>query len=180
MGPFGTGVIAAVRTEEDFAAALVSQVSCIFLLNANILTLVPQLERAHKAGKQVFVHMDMAEGVGRDAAGVSFLHALGVDGVISTRASVLRAARDHGLPSVQRVFAIDSQATHTSAGALEAHRPTYLEIMPGVIPKVIQRFAAKTHLPIIAGGLVETQAEIAAAKKSGAVAVSTAARDLWG
>ena len=174
--PFGEkAVIAAVRTDEEFSAALQSKVGCIFLLCSNILTLQQKTETAHNAAKSVFVHLDMSEGIGRDAAGVAYLAGLGVDGIISTRTAIIRAAREVGLPAVQRVFTIDSQAVQMSVGA----RPDYIEVMPGVIPKVIRRFCTTTDTPIIAGGLIETADEVAAAFASGAVAVSTANRGLW-
>ena len=44
-------VAAAVRTEEDFSAALESDVDVIFLLYSSIMTVESQIERAHKAGK---------------------------------------------------------------------------------------------------------------------------------
>lgn len=167
-------VIAAVRTQEEFAAALKSGVTCLFLLCSNILTIEKQLAEAHAAGKKVFVHLDMSEGIGRDTAGVTYLAGLGVDGIISTRTGMIRAARELGLPAVQRVFSIDSQAIQIPT----AH-PSFIEVMPGVIPKVIRRFCSNTDVPIIAGGLIETLDEVAAALQSGAVAVSTANQSLW-
>lgn len=168
-------IIAAVRTEEEFSAALTSGVNCVFLLCSNILTLGEWLKNAHAAEKKVFVHLDMAEGIGRDNAGVAYLADLGVDGVISTRTGIIRAARELGLPAVQRVFTIDSQAIQVSTGA----RPSFIEVMPGVIPKVIRRFCRTTTVPIIAGGLIETAEEVTAALNSGAIAVSTANQALW-
>ena len=175
MNSFGNNhIIAAVRTEEDFAAALKSGAACLFLLCSNILTIKKQLSAAHAVGKKVFVHLDMSEGIGRDTAGVTYLAGLGVDGIISTRTGIIRAARELGLPAVQRVFSIDSQAIQ-----LPTAHPSYIEVMPGVIPKVIQRFCSNTEIPIIAGGLIETPEEVAAALQSGAVAVSTANQSLW-
>ena len=172
-------IIAAVRTEQDFAAALASSVTHIFLLCSNIMTIENTLRRAHNAGKKLFIHLDMSEGIGRDNAGVEFLAKLGIDGIISTRTGIIRAAKEHNIPTVQRIFAIDSQATQTSANAAGNFHPTYIEIMPGVIPKVIKRFATSTDIPIIAGGLVETAQEVNAALESGAIAVSTANKKLW-
>ncbi len=180
MIDFGTnGVIAAVRTENDFKDAIASSVKCIFLLSSNILTIKEQLDYAHNANKKVFVHLDMSEGIGRDNAGVAFLAKAGVDGIISTRTGIIRAAKEYGLPSVQRIFAIDYQATQTSTNTVGTLRPSYIEIMPGVMPKVIKRFTQNTDVEIIAGGLVETFEEVEAAKKSGAVAVSTSNKSLW-
>jgi len=56
--------------------------------------------------------------------------------------------------------------------------PHLMEIMPGVIPKAVSRFSGGS-IPVIAGGLIETKQEITAALGSGAMAVSTGARDLW-
>ena len=168
-------IIAAVRTETEFDLALDSKVACIFLLCSNILTLSEWLNKAHAARKKMFVHLDMSEGIGRDAAGVTYLAKLGVDGIISTRTGIIRTARELGLPAVQRVFSIDSQALQVSTAA----QPSYIEVMPGVIPKVIRRFCDTTDVPIIAGGLIETADEVAAALQSGAAAVSTTNRMLW-
>ena len=180
MNEFGErGIIAATRTQEDFTAALSSSVSCIFLLSSNILTLKEQLKRAHEAGKKVFVHIDMSDGIGRDSAGVAYLAKIGVDGIITTRTGIIRAAKELGLPCVQRIFAIDTQATQTSVGAICNQKPTYIEIMPGVITKVVKKFAEVTDIPIIVGGLVETAEEIENAKKIGAFAASTSNKELW-
>ena len=51
-------VAAAVRTEEDFQAALASKVDIIFLLYSDLLTIERQIARAHAAGKKLFIHMD--------------------------------------------------------------------------------------------------------------------------
>lgn len=180
MNNFGpNGIIAATRTEEDFSAALKSSVSCIFLLSSNILTIKEYLDRAHNAGKKVFVHIDMSDGIGRDNAGVAYLSKIGVDGIITTRTGIIRAAKENSIPCVQRIFAIDNQATQTSVGAICNQKPTYIEIMPGVITKVVEKFARLTDIPIIVGGLVETAEEIENAKKSGAFAASTSNRELW-
>ncbi len=180
MNDFGDKkIIAAVRTEEEFSLALDSSAQCIFLLCSNIMTVEDWINRAKQKNKRLFIHLDMSEGIGRDSAGVAFLAKLGVDGIISTRTGIIRAAREHGIPTVQRIFSIDSQATQTSANAAGNFRPTYIEIMPGVIPKVIRRFCASSDIPIIAGGLIETEEEVKIAIESGAVAVSTANKNLW-
>ena len=66
-------VAAAVRTEEDFSAALKSEVDVIFLLYSSIMTVEAQIDRAHKAGKKALIHMDVAEGSGKERAGLHFI-----------------------------------------------------------------------------------------------------------
>ena len=54
-----------------------------------------------------------------------------------------------------------------------------IEIMPGIMPRVIEEIKTKISLPVIAGGLIETKAEVTAALASGAAAVSTGMPELW-
>ena len=170
-------IIAAVN-EDGFEAALASPADVIFCLHASILTIADRVKRAHAAKKVIFVHVDLADGIGRDRQGVAYLASLGVDGVISTRTQLVRAAREEGVLSVQRFFALDSQGLSSMEETLEGTAPDLLEIMPGVIGKVIARVATgKT--PVIAGGLVETKEELFAALSNGAIAVSTGKKELW-
>ena len=53
-----------------------------------------------------------------------------------------------------------------------------MEIMPGVIGKAIQRFSGG-RVPVIAGGLIQTKAELTQALACGATAVSTGQQTLW-
>ncbi len=170
-------IIAAVN-EDGFDAALASPADVIFCLRTSILTIGDRVQKAHAAGKAIFVHVDLADGVGRDRQGVAYLASLGVDGVISTRTQLVRAAREEGLLSVQRFFALDSQGILSMEETLEGTAPDLLEIMPGVIGKVIARFATG-EIPVIAGGLVETKEELFAAISHGAIAVSTGKKELW-
>ena len=86
-------VIAAVRTEKEFAEALKSPVKTIFLLHADILTLKEQILQAKIVRKEVFVHIDMADGIGKDKKGAAFSAALGATGIISTRPALIKAAK---------------------------------------------------------------------------------------
>ena len=97
-------VAAAVRTEEDFSAALKSEVDVIFLLYSSIMTVEAQIDRAHKAGKKALIHMDFAEGIGKDRAGLHFIKLKGADGILTTKTNMIRPAKDIGLVTVQRFF----------------------------------------------------------------------------
>ena len=61
---------------------------------------------------------------------------------------------------------------------LKNTNPHLMEIMPGVIGKAIRRYS-KTHVPVIAGGLIQTKAEVTEALSCGALAVSTGEKGLW-
>lgn len=170
-------IIAAVP-EARFAAALESPAEVIFCLKTNILKIGEYVAQAHGKDKAIFIHIDLADGVGRDRAGLAYLATLGVDGIISTRTQLIRAARELGLLSVQRFFALDSQGLESISETLSGTSPDLAEIMPGVIGKAIARFASG-EAPVIAGGLIETKKEVLSALEHGAIAVSTGKQELW-
>lgn len=170
-------IIAAAK-DKNFDKALQSNVSVIFLLGAKILSIKEQIEAAHKAGKYLFVHIDLAEGIGKDRFGIEFLARSGVDGILSTKTSLIKAAKDFGLITVQRFFIYDSQGVDNIAEILPSTGPDFVEMMPGVVGKVIKRFS-RCGTPVIAGGLIETKQEVTGALSNGAFAVSTGKEELW-
>lgn len=170
-------VIAAIRNHK-WQAALNSPSEILFYLEPHLRTIQQKANEAHEAQKLLFVHLDLAEGIGKDREGVEFLAQCGVDGIISTKAQIIRLAKDSGLLTVQRFFALDSQGLDSIQEMLKTSRPHLMEIMPGVIPKVIDRFATG-NIPVIAGGLIETKTEVTGALGCGAAAVSTGCEALW-
>lgn len=173
-------IIAAVRNERDMDKALQSGVQSIFYLSPNILTLDEIVKKVHAAEKKIFLHMDLAEGIGKDRAGIEYVKNRGVDGIISTRVNIIKAAREAGLFTVQRFFIVDSQSVNTTLEGIKASRPDMVEIMPGTVTKVITDLKGKLNIPIIAGGMIESRLEVRDALQGGASAVSTSKRELWG
>ncbi len=170
-------VIASVY-EENFKAALESPCEVLFDLKAGIMTVNQRIQAAHRAGKKIFVHIDLAAGIGKDRAGIEFLAKAGADGIISTRGQLIRQARDFGLYTVQRFFALDSQGINSIHEMLESAAPDLIELMPGVISKIIRSFS-QSGISVIAGGLIETKSEVTEALTCGATAVSTGTKELW-
>jgi len=114
----------------------------------------------------------------QDKEGMRYLADCGVDGIISTKGHIIRTAKELGFLTVQRFFALDSQGMGVIQDTLKNNPPHLMEIMPGVIPKAIKRFA-DGQIPVIAGGLIETRQEVTAALSAGALAVSTGCKELW-
>lgn len=170
-------VIAAIG-DDKWQQALESPAQVIFYMSANLLTIGEKVSQAHDAGKYILVHLDLAEGIGKDRTGIHYLSGCGVDGILSTKGQLIRQAREQGLFTVQRFFAVDSGGT---AGLWEVFRttnPSLIEIMPGVVTKVIKT-CAQSGIPVIAGGLLQTKAEVTDALGAGATAVSTGCPELW-
>jgi glycerol uptake operon antiterminator len=170
-------VIAAVK-DRDFREAIGSPVSVIFDLGANIMTVGELISLAHENGKAVFVHVDLAEGIGKDRSGIEYLKSLGADGIISTKTGLLRHAKELSLLTVKRIFLLDSQGVEGAMNEIDRYSTDMIEVMPGIMPKMVERFSA-IGIPVIAGGLIETKTEITSALKAGAVAVSTGKKGLW-
>lgn len=170
--------VIAATTSEGWQDAIHSDVKILFHLNANIISIRDEIKAAKDEGKLVFIHIDLAEGIGKDKTGIRWLALCGADGIISTRMQLIKSAREYGLLAAQRFFILDTKGMHSIREVIETTKPDLVEIMPGVIPKALELFS-RQPIPVIAGGLIETKAEVVAALASGALAVSTGKKDLW-
>ncbi|MBQ6847863.1 MAG: glycerol-3-phosphate responsive antiterminator [Clostridia bacterium] len=168
-------IIAAVR-DDGWNDAISSQVEVIFYLKANLITIKEKISEALRNNKIIFVHLDLADGIGKDRTGIDFLAKCGVSGIISTRNQLINYAKDKGLLTVQRFFALDSQGLSNIREIVGS--ADLIEIMPGVVPKVIEHFT-NNGADVIAGGLIETKDEVMTALRAGTVAVSTGKTTLW-
>lgn len=173
-------VIAAVRKEADVAKAADSPVAAVFLLGGSIMTLPESTGILRKAGKLVFMHMDLCDGLGRDAAAVRWCaRNLALDGLISTRAQLLSVASEEGLMTIQRMFLMDSASLQSGMRLMHASPPDFVELLPGLVPKAIQMVSERLNIPVIAGGMVTEGDEVARALAAGALAVSSSEKMLW-
>jgi len=172
-------VIAAVRTQAELSDALKSPVSTVFLLHADILNLPSDIKAAHENNKKLFVHLDMAEGIGKDKKGIAYLKGCGIDGIVSTRPNLIKAAKEEGLLTVMRFFAIDSRSIDTATENIRVSSPDMVEMMPGILPEIIEEFRRSNRVSVIAGGLIRNKNDIYRALSAGAIAISTGNRELW-
>lgn len=171
-------VIAAVRNATEFDEALHSQSKIIFDLNPDLFTLGEVVKTVHGHNKKLFIHLDLATGIGKDKSGLTFVSKMGVDGIISTRVNIIKMAREAGLFTVQRFFIVDSHSVDTTVEGLKSSKADTIEIMPAM-EKAITLLKERVDVPIIAGGLISSSEEIASAIKAGAEAISTGNPDLW-
>ncbi|MEW6045201.1 MAG: glycerol-3-phosphate responsive antiterminator [Bacillota bacterium] len=176
-----TRVIAAVRSGDDLASVKASAVPVVFVLNCTIFDLRAMARACREWGLYCFAHLDLVDGVGKDAAGLELLAKdIGVDGVITTRSALIRDARKSGLVAIQRVFLLDSASLATALSVVKNTKPDAVEVMPAlVVPAIAPRIPFADLPPVIAGGLVQTPKELESVLASPVVAVSTSARQLW-
>lgn len=177
-------VIAGIKQAADVRAALRAHIEIIFFLTGTIFDLKDLIEvvSAETARRTlIFSHVDLLQGIGRDATGMRFLaRELGVDGILTTRSHLIRAAKDEGLFTIQRFFLLDSEAVKTAVNVLTNSKPDAVEILPAlVLPNIWRRLPLDKLPPIIAGGLVETEAELRTVLNAPVKAVSTSRQALW-
>ena len=173
-------VIAAVRGAQDVRRAADSPASAVFLLGGSILTLEEMTRALHGAGKSVFVHLDLCEGLGKDAAAVEWCaRFVKPDGFISTRSQPLRRAGELGLMTIQRIFLVDSGSLTGGMRHLSANPPDFIEVMPGLVTRALRRLSDSVGQPVIAGGMLEAAEDVEAALCAGALAASTSSENLW-
>ena len=172
-------IVAAIRTDEELEKVLKTEVETVFDLASDLFTLKKRIELLHKNNRKVFIHFDLATGIGKDKSGMSFVKAAGVDGIITTRANIIKLAKEEGLFAIQRFFILDSHSIDTTLESLKKSKADMMEIMPGIIPKIIKRLKEEVDIPVIAGGLIETKEEIKEILNNGAFAISTGKEELW-
>ena len=173
-------VIPAIRKFKDFEKGIKSNHEYVVLLDVHLANLKSTINMVHKEGKKVFVHADMIQGLKSDEQGTEFLcQEFHPDGIISTRSNVLQTGKKKGVLVVQRLFLLDSMALSTSYRLAEKAQPDYIEVLPGVIPELIQEVHRHTGIPIIAGGLIRDKQNVIGALDAGATAVTTSNPELW-
>lgn len=177
-------VIAAVKSDAGLQAAVeMEEIQVIFVLYGDVCTIPEILERIKAAGKKAMVHIDLIAGLSAKEISVEFIaRQTRADGIITTKPALVRRAKELGIFAVLRFFVIDSLALKNIEN-LEMQcgtsRPDFIEVLPGVMPKVLGRIAKVSRIPMIAGGLITEKEDVIAALSAGAIAVSSTNQDVW-
>ena len=175
-----TGVIPAVRKLKGFEQALASKHQWIVILEVRLGQLRSVIDHAKRANKKVLLHIDLVQGLKADEYGLEFLiNDLKVEGIVSTRGSVIELAKKRGVLAVQRMFLLDSLSLQTDVRIGTKFLPDYIEVLPGKLPEIIKEIHEQIDIPIIAGGLINEPIDVENAYEAGAIAVSTSRKVLW-
>jgi glycerol uptake operon antiterminator len=173
-------VIAAIRNEKDLEKVILSSALIVFVLYGSIISLKEICERLKEAGKVVFVHVDLIEGLKGDYTGLLFIKQCGEPfGIITTKATNIKNGKKLNFCVIQRIFVVDSLSLITGIKNIKSVLPDAVEVMPGVASKIIKSMENQVHVPIIAGGLIQTKKDIMESISAGAMAISTTKQELW-
>lgn len=94
-----TPVIAAVKDDDGLQNALQNEnIRVVFILYGDICSIASIVQRIHAAGKFAIVHVDLIAGLASKEVAVDFIRSqTEADGIISTRQSFIRRAKELGL-----------------------------------------------------------------------------------
>lgn len=174
-------VIAAVKDEAGLKICCSCEaIRVVFVLYGDICNIREIVHRIKQAGKVAMVHVDLIDGLSTKEIAVDFIRAhTEADGIISTKPSLIRKAREAGLYTTLRIFVLDSMSYENIPKQIANARPDTLEILPGLMPKIIKRIVKNVRIPLIAGGLIADREDVISALSSGAVSVSSTNPDVW-
>lgn len=173
-------VAAAIKSSEDVQYALDADVRLLFILKGDAFQLSSLLAGAHQRGKGVVVHVDLVSGIGKDRAGIQYLHDLGVDAIITSRSQLVAAGKAEGLVTIQRLLLLDDYGLETGVHTIARAAPDIVEILPGIIfPEMIALLRQLLPGPFIAGGFIRTAGDIARIQAAGALLSSSSTYELW-
>ena len=160
--------------------ALSSDCEVIFLMEGDILSLNHCVEETKKQNKHIFIHLDLMKGLAKDKEGVKYLaHMVKLDGIVTTKKSLIPVIKKMGLISVLQLFVIDTQALESGIASIKSIQPDAVEMMPALMPRVIKDVTSRVDVPLILGGLIKTPAEAEEAIASGGVGLSVGCKKLW-
>ncbi|MGK9149274.1 glycerol-3-phosphate responsive antiterminator [Plantibacter flavus] len=173
-------VVTSVKDGAALDEVLASEHRVVFLLFGSIVDIADIIARCKAAGKTVLVDVDLIDGFAtRDVVVTWLATRTEVDGVLSTKTNLIRAAKTAGLLAVHRFFLVDSFSYHQMPRVVGQPKPDLVEILPGCMPRVISWLREDLDVPLIAGGLVCDKADVMAALGAGALAVASSNRDVW-
>ncbi|WP_042143623.1 glycerol-3-phosphate responsive antiterminator [Paucisalibacillus sp. EB02] len=173
-------VIASVKNKEHLESAAKSHSNIIFLLTGDLMTTQQYLNVLKENNKTTFVHVDFIDGLSNTKSAIKFIAEVWQPkGIITTKSNLIKFAKEEGLMAIQRIFLIDKNAMKKGIEIAHSCRPDAIEVLPGIMPNIIDSLTKLTHLPIIAGGLVSTKKQINDGLKAGALAISSGDPKLW-
>jgi glycerol uptake operon antiterminator len=173
-------VIAGIKGEEALEKALSSECEAVFILKSTIMNVGELVKKIKAEGKMAFVHVDLLEGASSKEIILHYLQeTTEADGIISSKAPMVKQAKNYGFITIHRFFLMDSMSYHSIDKQILNSNPDFIEICPGGMTKTIGWVKDKIDIPIIASGLVCDKEDVVAALGKGAIGVSSTNTDVW-
>lgn len=174
-------IIAAIKGPEDLKECCsIPEIRIVFILYGDICSLKEIVKTIKDAGKIAMVHVDLISGLSTREIAVDFVHTdTEADGIITTRPALIKRAKELSMYTVLRVFLLDSMAYENICSQQYSVKPDFMEVLPGVMPKIIRKLSYSVKTRIIAGGLISDRESVMEALDAGACGVSSTCHQVW-
>lgn len=173
-------IIAAIKDDDGLKKCLTCESKIIFILYGDVVTIPHIVETVKSAGKIAMVHLDLIYGLQSKDIAVDFIKKYTkADGIISTKMTIIQRAKELGLYTVMRFFIIDSIAYTTMEKQIKNAHPDVIEVLPALMPSVMERILSFVKCPVIAGGLVTEKEDVMSLLEVGVSSISSTNQDVW-
>ena len=174
-------LIAAVKSMDDLEQCCkLEDIRVVFILFGDICSIGDIVKTIKAAGKIAMVHVDLIGGLSPREIAVDYLkNNTDTDGIITTKPSLIKKAKELSLYTVLRYFLLDSMAYENILTQQHTVRPDFIEVLPGAMKKFIQKLCSEIKVPVIAGGLIIDKESVMGALTAGATAVSSTNHNVW-
>ena len=173
-------IIATINDIKQIDDAIKSPCKIVFLLTGDILNINHIVDLARENNKLIYIHVDLIGGLSKDTTALRYINNnIKPDGIITTKSNLIKTAKELKIFTIQRLFLLDSLALASGINSIKSIRPDAVEILPGIMPKIIEEIREETRIPIIAGGLIRDKTDVIQTINAGALGISTSNKDVW-
>lgn len=172
-------VIGTLFGEDDLVQFCARPTRFCFVANLPLARVGTVFERLSGITTLPLLNVDSVPGLTANADGLEYLKGVGVPGIVSTHSQAVSRAADMGLLAVQKVFVTDRSNLRRAAATVKSSHAHFVQLMPWpVVPHLSPEFLSALG-PFIVAGFVNTEDDIYAALRVGALAVSSSQKGLW-
>lgn len=173
-------IIAAVGNLENLDIALDSPCEIIFILTGNIFNLKEIASKVRERNKGLYIHIDSVDGFSKDTWGLEYIiKNIYPDGIITEKDPLIKLSKSMGVFTIQRLFVVDSNSLDSAVDSIKKTRPNAVEILPGIMPKIVKKIITDTKMPVISSGLIADKEDLDSILKAGAIAISSSKKNIW-
>lgn len=174
-------IIAAVKNTDDLRKCCeLEEIRVVFVLFGDICSIGDIVKKIKNAGKIAMVHVDLIGGLSPREIAVEYLkNNTDADGIITTKPSLIKKAKELSMYTVLRYFLLDSMAYENILTQQHSVHPDFIEVLPGAMPQIIRKLTSEVKVPVIAGGLITDKESVMGALTAGATAVSSTNHNVW-
>lgn len=173
-------IIAAVSNLDNLDIALNSPCQIIFILTGNIFNLKEIAHKVRAKNKGLYIHIDSIDGFSKDTWGLEYIiKNIYPDGIITEKDNLIKLSKSMGVFTIQRLFIMNSNSLEEAIISIKKTRPNAIEILPGVMPKVIKKIITDTKMSVISSGLISDKEDLNSVLNAGSIAISSSNRNIW-